>query len=85
MLCLVIGEELGIVNSFGQRPMLVPELCKVQPSGREDNPRMPDRMIESESRASSGVLAEVRDWGPERSRMATGYGGLHPPPAAGCG
>ena len=72
MLSLIVDEELCIVNGFGQGPVLVPKLCKVQPSGRENKPRVPDRVMRSESRASSGVLAEERDCGPDRSRMATG-------------
>ena len=45
MLGLVIDEELGVVDCFGQRSVLVPKLCKVQPGGGEDKPRVPDGMI----------------------------------------
>ena len=59
LLSLVIDEELCIVDSFGQGPMLVPKLRQVQPVARTS--RAFQIVWLSESRASSGVLAEVRD------------------------
>ena len=45
MLGLVIYEELGVVNCFGQGPVLMSKLCEVQPGGGEDQARIPDGMI----------------------------------------
>ena len=39
LLCLVVDKE---INGFGQWAVLVPKLCKVEPSGRKDKLNMPD-------------------------------------------
>ena len=40
MLGLVVDEELGVVDCFGQGSLLVPKLRKMQPGGSKDKPRM---------------------------------------------
>ena len=61
---LVIDEELGIVDCFSQRSVLVPKLCKVQPGGGEDKPRIPDgmiavRVVECWQKCATGVREEL--------------------------